>query len=219
VAIAKGTLAGVAADVFVERNYFTKEQGEKWLAAALSHGLDVHVHADEFSRSGGSEIAIALAARQEQHKNNRRKNARVLSVDHCQFASDEDLKELAARDVVAVALPTTSFFSNISYISAQKWRQSGVRAVIATDFNPGSSPSNSLWFAAYLALTKCGFTMPEVYAGVTVNAARALGVENDFGVLKEGAAANLVAFYGTTPEDFFASPMGDHVAFVMRGVP
>ncbi len=215
-AVGKGILAGVAADAFVERNYFTREQGERWLSAALQHGLDVHVHADEFSRSGGSQIAIALAERQEQGPRCRRKNARVLSVDHCQYASEEDLQNLAARDVVAVALPTTSFFSKIPYIDAMKWRKSGVRAAIATDFNPGSSPSNSLWFAAYLALTKCGFTMPEVYAGVTTNAARALGVETEFGVIKEGGAANLVAFYGTTPEDFFASPLGDHVAFVMK---
>ncbi len=215
-AVSKGILTGVAADIFVERNYFTKEQGEKWLNAALSHGLDIHVHADEFSRSGGSEIAISLAERQEQTKRRRREKARVLSVDHCQYANDADLKKLAERNVTAVALPTTSFFSNIPYIDAAKWRNSGVRTAIATDFNPGSSPSNSLWFAAYLALTKCGFSMPEVYAGVTKNAAYALGVENTFGVLKEGGAANLVAFRGNTPEDFFASPLGDHVTFVVR---
>jgi len=208
----------LATDIFVERNYFSKEQGERWLGAALQMGADAHIHADEFSRSGGADLALGLARRMEQTQARKRKYGRVLSVSHCQYSTEADLTKLHAMGVAAVALPGTSFFSDIPYVEAMKWRASGVRLAIATDFNPGSSPFNNLWFAAHLALTRCGFSLPEVIAGVTCNAAFALGAEAEFGTLAVGRSANIVAFEGTEPEDFFASPLGDHLRFVVRSL-
>jgi imidazolonepropionase len=205
----------LAADIFVERNYFTKEHGEKWLGAALQYGLDVHIHADEFSRSGGCDLAMALAKRQEQSPYNRRKNARVLSVSHCQYATETDLARLHSMDVVAIALPITSFFSSIPYVEAKKFRGTRIRVAIGSDFNPGSAPLNSLWFAAFLALSKSGFSLPEVLAGITTNAAYALGAESEYGMIAQGKPAHLIAFEGTEPEDFFVSPLGDHLRHVV----
>jgi len=205
----------LAVDVFLERNYFTREQADRWLSAALQHGLDVHVHADEFSRSGGCESAIALAQRLEQNRQRKRSRGRVLSVDHLQYATDNDLIRLQTLGVMPVVLPLTSFFSNIAYVEARKLRSAGVRPAIASDFNPGSAPLNSLWFAGFLALVKGGFSVPEVLTGLTGNAAYAMGVENSHGVLRNGRKASLIMFEGQVPEDFFTSPMGDHLKMVM----
>ncbi|MFZ9521331.1 MAG: amidohydrolase family protein [Silvanigrellaceae bacterium] len=205
----------LAVDIFLERNYFTREQADRWLSAALQHGLDVHIHADEFSRSGGCESAIALAQRLEQNSQRKRTRGRVLSVDHLQYATDADLAKLQTLGVMPVVLPLTSFFSNIAYVEGRKLRSAGVRAAIASDFNPGSAPLNSLWFASFLALVKGGFAVPEVLTGVTRNAAWAMGIENSHGVLKVGRRASLLMFEGNVAEDFFASPMGDHIKLVM----
>lgn len=205
----------LAVDAFIERNYFTAEQGERWLAASLQHGLDVHIHADEFSRSGGAEVAALLAKSREQSQFSRDKKGRVLSIDHCQYATESDLGKLCSLGVAAVALPATSFFSNIAFVEAPRFRASGIRVAIASDFNPGSAPMNNLWFSAYLALTRCGFSLSEVLLGVTRNAAFALGAENDFGVLALGRKGRVVAFRGKSPEEFFSSPIGDHVEHVV----
>jgi imidazolonepropionase len=212
-----GALIGVmplAVDVFLERGYFTREQADRWLSAALQHGFDVHIHADEFSRSGGCEAAIALAQRVEQTAARTRKKSRVLSVDHLQYATDADLLKLQSLGVMPVVLPLTSFFSNLAYVEGRKLRSAGVRAAIASDFNPGSAPLNSLWFAAFLALVKGGFAVSEVLTGVTRNAALAMGVEKTHGVLRVGGPAQMILFEGNCPEDFFASPMGDHLKAV-----
>lgn len=204
-----------AVDVFLERNYFTREQAERWLTAALQHGMDVHVHADEFSRSGGCETAIALAQRLEQTPDRAREKGRVLSVDHLQYATDSDLIKAQSLGIMPVVLPVTSFFSNLSYVEGRKLRSAGVRAAIASDFNPGSAPMNSLWFAAFLALVKAGFALPEVLTGITCHAARAMGIEKTHGVLKVGRQAKMIMFEGSVPEDFFATPTGDHLRLVV----
>ena len=211
----KGLALPLAADIFLERNYFTKEHAEIWLGACLQHGLDIHIHADEFSRSGGAELAAELARRLEQTSTKRRTKGRVLSIDHCQYSTESDLIRLASLGVSAVVLPATSFFSKIPFIESKRMRSSEIRAAIASDFNPGSAPINNLWFSCYLALSQCGFSLAEIYAGVTVNAAFALGVENKYGSIEVGRPATLVGFTGNSPEDFFNSPIGDHVRYVV----
>lgn len=211
----KGFALPLAADIFLERNYFTKEHAEQWLGACLQHELDIHIHADEFSRSGGAELAAELARKVEQTSSKRRKKGRVLSIDHCQYSTESDLIKLAALGVSAVALPATSFFSKIPYIDAKRMRSSEIRLAIASDFNPGSAPMNNLWFSCYLALSQCGFSLAEIYAGVTINAAFALGVDDRFGSIEVGKPATLVGFAGNSPEDFFNSPIGDHVQYVV----
>lgn len=208
----------LSVDAFVERNYFTVEQAERWFSAALQYGLDVHIHADEFSRSGGSALAAMLAKKREQSAFNRNMKGRVLSVDHCQYATESDLSKLHTLGVAAVTLPMTSFFSNIPYVEAPRLRASGIRVAIASDFNPGSAPINNLWFAAFLGLTRCGFSLPEVFLAVTKNAAYALGAEENFGTLAVNRPGHVVAYQGTSPEDFFSSPLGDHIEHVILAI-
>ena len=136
----------------------------------------------------------------------------VLRKKQCGFTA---IELMFALGVIAVALPSTSFFSRIPYVDAKRWRASGVKIAIASDFNPGSAIINNIWFACYLALSQCAFSLPEVYAGVTVNAALALGVEDSYGIIEEGKKATLVAFEGNSADDFFTSPIGDHVRHVV----
>lgn len=203
-------------DIFLDRNHFSKEQAEKWLGASLQHGLDIHIHADVSSRSGGAELACELARRVEQTETKRRSKGRMLSIDHCQYSTESDLMRLAALGVVAVTLPSTGFFTGTPFVDAKRFRSSGIRSAIASNFNPGTSPANNIWFACYLALSQCGFSLSEVYAAVTVNAAHALGVENTFGKIECGKKASIVAFEGTAAEDFFSSPLGEHVRYVVK---
>lgn len=212
----KGMALPLASDIFLERNHFSKEQAEKWLGASLQHGLDIHIHADVFSRSGGAELACELARRVEQTDTKRRSYGRILSIDHCQYSTESDLMRLAALGVASVTLPSASFFSSMPFVDAKRLRSSGIRAAIASNFNPGTSPANNIWFACYLALSHCGFSLSEVYAAVTVNAAHALGVENTFGKIECGKKATIVAFEGTAAEDFFSSALGEHVRFVVK---
>lgn len=205
----------LAVDIFLERNYFTREQADRWLSAALQHGMDVHIHADEFSRSGGCEAALALAQRLEQTQTRARSRGRVLSVDHLQYATDSDLLKLQSLGVMPVILPLTSFFSNIPYVEGKKLRSAGIRAAIASDFNPGSAPMNSLWFAGFLAMVKGGFAVSEVLTGLTTHAAKAMGIEQTNGVLQVGKPAQMIVFEGNCPEDFFATPTGDHLKAVI----
>jgi imidazolonepropionase len=224
-----------AVDIFIERDYFTKEQGGSFLNAALSLGINVHIHADEFSHSGGSVLACELAESFMQNSFQNKKNTsgaissvgKVLSVDHCQFAKTADIKKLHHFGITPVALPSTSFFSGIPFVNADKWRIEGgsdllskanycTHAAIASDFNPGSAPINSLWFAAYLALTKCHFNVLEVLHGITHFAAQALGAEESFGTIDVGRPAHLIAFKGNTAEDFFATADGSHLQYVLR---
>jgi imidazolonepropionase len=201
----------LATDIFVERGFFTKELADKWLSAAIGYGLNVHIHSDEFSRSGGTESAVLLASKLEQNEHLPHRFPRVLSVDHCQYATETDLAKLKQLGVTAVLLPCTSFFSQIPFVDAKRMRGSGIPIAIGTDFNPGSSPFNNLFFASYLALSKCGLSLAEVYRGITTHAANALGVGGDFGQIAPGRPAHLVLFKGTQPEDLVAFPMGDHL--------
>lgn len=206
----------LAVDVFLERNHFSKEQAEKWLCSSMQYGLDVHIHADKMSRSGGAELACELARRAEQTETSRRPKGRVLSIEHCSYSTESDLVRLASLGVACVTLPTESFFNDLPFLDAKKLRSSGIRSVIASNFNPQTSPANSIWFACYLALSKCGFSLPEVYAAVTVNAAHALGAENMLGKIECGQKASIVAFEGTSAEDFFSSALGEHVKYVIK---
>ena len=208
-------LAPLAADIFIERGYFQKEHGDKWLSECLQHGLNIHIHADEFSRSGGAELAYNLAARIGQKDNPNLEKGKILSIDHGQYTSETDLIYLAQNHISLCVLPITSFFSKIPFLEAKKLRPSGIKVAIATDHNPGSAPINNLWFAGFLALTRGGFHMHEVLKGVTSYAALALGMENSFGTIEEGKPAHILAYHGNGPEDFFESPLGDHMEFVI----
>ena len=181
--------------------------------------FDAVILADRTSRSGGAELAVELARRLEQKNERTKGRARVLSISNAKYSSDNDLIRLAQLGVGVVVLPTQNEFRGVEQNDAARMRASGVRMAIGSGYDPLESSFHNIWYSAYLALTQCGFSLPEVYGGVTREAAFALGCENEFGRIAEGLPANLIAFSGDEPEDLMASPFGEHLVFTLKSQP
>jgi imidazolonepropionase len=164
------------ADAFCERGFFTTAQSERFLRACRAAGMRLRIHADELAASGGAALAAEL---------------RTDSADHLNFVDRDGIAAIARAGSVAVLCPATTEYLGLDrYAPARGLIDAGVSVALATDFNPGTSPCPSLQTVAHLARRRLRMTMPEVVAGVTVHAARSLGVEA--GVLDEGAVADLV---------------------------
>jgi imidazolonepropionase len=170
----------VFCDVFVERGFFTLEQGRRILTAAKDLGLGLRVHADEFEPLGGAQLAAELGA---------------ASADHLMAVDDEGIRALAAAGVTATLLPATTLFLGESrYAPARKLLDAGCRVALSTDFNPGSSYTENLFLVLTLACTALRMTVAEALAGVTYNAARSLLLHETRGALLPGRRADLAIF-------------------------
>lgn len=168
--IAKAKLASHF-DVFVEEGYFSVPQAEKLCLNAQDHGLHIKVHADQFKSLGGTSLAVKLNAQ---------------SVDHLDHISPSDIKYLGSSNTVAVLCPGASLFTGTPYAPARELIDSGARVALTTDFNPGTCPSRNLPLMTTLACTQMKMTIAEAIAGVTYNAAAALGLEQEIGSLEVG---------------------------------
>lgn len=167
-----------AVDVFIESIAFDLEQGERVLACARDLNLPVKAHVEQLSNLGGAAMAA-------------RRNA--LSVDHLEYLSAEDVGVLAASGTVAVLLPGAYYVlreTQLPPITAL--REQRVPIALASDANPGSSPVHSLLLIMNMACTLFRLTPAEALRGVTLNAARALGLDNDIGSLEIGKQADIV---------------------------
>jgi len=176
-AVAREHLA-TACDVFCEPGVFAVAETRTILTAAQGHGLALKLHADELEGSGGAELAAALGA---------------LSADHLAAISDAGVRALAASDTVAVLLPATMvFLGKRTQAPARRLVEAGAAVALATDFNPGSSPTVSLPLVMALGVSQLGLRYAEVVSAVTVNAAAALGLATDRGQIAPGFRADLV---------------------------
>jgi imidazolonepropionase len=175
-AIAASGLAE-AVDVFCERGVFELDQTRRLLADAPRHGWRIHLHADELSQLGGAELAVELGA---------------LSADHLIYVSEAGIRALAASETVAVLLPGTSFFLRSSYAPARAMVEAGCAVAVATDCNPGSSPTQSMPTILALACLGLGLTVEEALTAATLNAAAAIGRAGEIGSLEVGKRADLV---------------------------
>jgi len=164
-------------DVFVENGAFTPDEARMIFAASKSHGLRPKLHADQLADGGGAALAAEVGA---------------ISADHLEFASDEGLRSMAAAGVVAVALPFASLYLRQPPLDARRCLAAGVTVAVATDFNPGSAPCYDLPLAMMLACTMNRLTPAEALRGATINAAKAIGVENEVGSLEVGKRADFV---------------------------
>jgi len=176
-AVARERLA-VACDVFCEPGVFSVAEARTVLAAARRHGLALKLHADELDGSGGAELAVEVGA---------------ASADHLAGISPAGIRALAASETVAVLLPATLLFlGGRSQAPARRLLDAGAALALATDLNPGSSPTLSLPLVMALAVSQLGLRHAEVVNAVTVNAAAALGMVADRGQLAPGFRADLV---------------------------
>jgi len=178
-AVARQQLA-TACDVFCEPGVFDVAEARTILTAAQRYGLRVKLHADELEGSGGAELAAALGA---------------LSADHLAGVSDAGIRALAASETVAVLLPATMvFLGRRAQAPARRLVEAGAAVALASDFNPGSSPTVGLPLVMALAVSQLGLRHAEVVSAVTVNAAAALGLAADRGQIAPGFRGDLVSW-------------------------
>lgn len=168
-----------AVDVFCDPVGFTPDECRAVLVAARALGLAIRLHADQTKSFGGARLAAELGA---------------ASADHLECATEEDWAALAAAGTVGVLLPAAALTLGQKLPRAKLLRAAGARVAIATDFNPGTAPAQSLLECAALASRLCGFTAEEALMAVTWNAARALGLESQVGHLNPGAWGDAVAW-------------------------
>jgi len=166
-----------AADVFVEGGAFDVDQARRYLEAARDHGLALRLHGDQFSEIGAIDLAIELGAR---------------SIDHLEATGPEGVAKLAASDVVGVVLPTAALTLGRPLPPARALVDAGGLLALATDFNPGSSPCDSLPAVMHLACTQLRLSPAEALSAVTVNAAHVLGIGERAGRLRVGQRADIV---------------------------
>ena len=175
-----------AIDVFCDPVAFTVEECRAVLTRAVELGFPVKLHAEQMAHYGGAKLAAELHAR---------------SADHLESATAEDWQALGEAGVVGVLLPAAALTLRQRLPEAAMVRASGARFAIATDFNPGTAPAQSLVECAALAARLCGFTANEVLLATTWNAARALGAEAEVGHLMPGAWGDAVMWECETLEE------------------
>jgi imidazolonepropionase len=196
-AVAREELAEFC-DVFCEPGVFTPDQSRRILLAGREHGLTPRLHADELENSGGAELAVELGA---------------ASADHLGAISDVGIASLAAApDTVATLLPgTLLFLGKTRYAPARRLLDAGATVALATDFNPGSSPTPSMPLVLTLACSQMGMDPLEAIFAATAGGARALRLRDGRGAITRGAPADLVLWdvreYDEIPYRFGAAPI------------
>lgn len=176
-----------AVDGFCESIGFSVAQIERVFSTAQDLGLPVKLHAEQLSDLGGAALAARFGA---------------LSADHLEYASEESVRAMAASGTVAVLLPGAFYFLKESQKPPIEWfREYGIDVAVATDSNPGSSPVCSILLMLSMACTLFGMTPGEALAGITRNAARALGMSADIGTLEVGKAGDFVVWDVSHPAE------------------
>ncbi|MEO6175777.1 MAG: imidazolonepropionase [Flavobacterium circumlabens] len=174
--IAKNKLADYI-DVFCETGYFSVEETEKIMAAGIQYGLIPKIHVNQFNSIGGIQAGIHFKA---------------LSVDHLEVMNPEDIEALKGTQTMPVALPSCSYFLSIPYTPAREMIKAGLPLALATDFNPGSTPSGNMNFVVATACIKMKMTPEEAINAATINGAYAMGLSETHGSITKGKKANFI---------------------------
>lgn len=163
-------------DIFCEEGYFSVEDTERLLETAQSYGLLPKTHVNQFTILGGVKASVKYKA---------------LSVDHLEIMNEEDIEALKGSECMPTLLPSCSFFLGIPYGPAKKLMENDLPLALATDYNPGSSPSGNMNFVASLGCIRMGMTPEEVINATTINTAYAMGLSQELGSIAVGKKANL----------------------------
>lgn len=182
-------------DVFCEKGYFSVDDTNKILSAGKKYGLTPKIHVNQFNSIGGIQAAVQQQA---------------LSVDHLEVMEQDDIQQLKGTRTMPVALPSCSLFLGIPYAPARGMLEAGLPLALATDYNPGSTPSGNMNLVVSLACIKMKMTPEEAINAATLNAAYAMGLSATHGSITKGKAANLiltkqVPSYGFLPYSFGAN--------------
>ena len=164
-------------DVFCEKGYYTVEETDQILKAGLKYGLVPKIHVNQFNSIGGIKVGV---------KNN------ALSVDHLEVLTTKDLAHLKDSETIPVSLPSCSFFLGIPYTDARKIMEANVPLALASDYNPGSTPSGNMNFVVSLACIKMKMTPEEAINAATINGAYASNLSDKVGSISRGKLANFI---------------------------
>lgn len=165
-------------DVFCEKGFYSVEETDLILDAGAKYGLRPKIHCNQFNSMGGIETAIKYNA---------------ISVDHLEVLNDTEIEALSNSNTIATLLPSAPFFLNDDHFPpARKLVESKVAIALASDFNPGTSPSGNMQFVLSLACIKLRLTPEEAFNAATINAAFALEMEGELGSISKGKKANLI---------------------------
>lgn len=198
--LAEENLATIV-DAFCEHIAFDTKQVRRVFAAAKAHGLQVKLHAEQLSSMGAARLAAEFSA---------------LSVDHCEYLTEADVAYLAEKGSVCVLLPGAYYFLRETQKPPINWlREYQVPIALATDCNPGSSPTTSLPLMMNMACTFWGMTPLETWQAVTLHAAKALGLQEEIGSLQVGKAAEFSLWPFAHP-DTLAYEFGSQRAVCQR---
>ncbi len=174
--VAKEQLADYV-DAFLETGYFNAEETAEIMKVAASYGLKAKIHVNQFTAIGGIKSCV------EQN---------ALSVDHLEIVTDEDIEVLKNTKTMPVALPTCSFFISIPYTPARKMLEAGLPLALASDFNPGTTPSGNMNFVVATACIKMKMTPEEAFNAATINGAYAMDCLDAYGSITKGKKANII---------------------------
>ncbi len=175
-AIANENLADFI-DVFCESGYFSVSETEQIMKAGNKFGLVSKIHVNQFNAIGGVKAAV---------------NNKALSVDHLEIMNHDDIEVLKNSDTMPVALPSCSYFLGIPYTPARSIIEAGLPLALATDFNPGSSPSGNMNFVVATACIKMKMTPEEAINAATINGAYAMDISKTHGSITVGKKANII---------------------------
>jgi imidazolonepropionase len=164
-------------DIFCEDGYFTVADTERLLEAAKKHGLLPKIHVNQFNAIGGVAAGVKYNA---------------LSVDHLEVLTAADIDALTGSETMPVALPSCSYFLSIPYTPGRDLIEAGLPLALATDYNPGSTPSGNMNFVVATACIKMKLTPEEAINAATINGAYAMGLSETHGTITKGKVANLI---------------------------
>jgi imidazolonepropionase len=164
-------------DVFCETGYFSVSETEQIIRAGKTHGLTPKIHVNQFTAIGGIKSSVELGA---------------LSVDHLEIVTPEDIEALKNSSTMPVALPSCSYFLSIPYTPARQLIEAGLPLALASDFNPGSTPSGNMNFVVATACIKMKMTPEEAINAATLNGAYAMGVSHTHGSITRGKNASFI---------------------------
>jgi imidazolonepropionase len=174
--IAKNQLADFI-DIFCETGYFSVEETEQIMEAGIQLGLKPKIHVNQFNSIGGIQAGVKYNA---------------LSVDHLEIMTSADIEVLRNTETMPVALPSCSYFLSIPYTPAREMISAGLPLALASDFNPGTTPSGNMNFVVATACIKMKMTPEEAINAATINGAYAMGISHTHGSITKGKKANLI---------------------------
>lgn len=168
-------------DVFCDKGFFTVEDTDRILNAGMKYGMRAKIHANELDYSGGVQVGVKYNA---------------ISVDHLEYIGEEEISALLGSETMPTVLPGAAFFLNMPYSPVRKMIEAGLPVALASDYNPGSSPSGNMKFVMSLGCINYKMLPEEVINATTLNSAYAMGVQEEAGSIAVGKLAN---FYITSP--------------------